>query len=182
MTIRTGVALLLLILALSLCLSNALAAEEDAPAKKKPAKAMLTLKAKSIMFDRRKGDLKLEKEVHVTRLIGDQVLELFCDKMTAKMKDGKMQIVHATGNVKLLTPEVRASAPRADLDFTKNVITLLGTKDKPATMTTLTPPEITSTGPTIIFYADDERIEMPDGGDTTVPLELGDREKKKGKE
>ena len=150
------------------------AAEGEQAGKRAPkpaAKPMLKMRAKSIFFSRSKGDLKLDGEVHVTRTVGEQSLSVDCDKMTAKMKDGKMETVVATGNVTVATPEVEASAATAEFDFVKNVITLRGSKEKPATMKTLTDPVIVSTGPTIVFHVDEERVEMPDGGDTEIPLE-----------
>jgi lipopolysaccharide export system protein LptA len=147
------------------------APEKKAPAKKGASKGTLKLRAKSILFNRSKGDLVLVGDVHVVRKVGDQTLTVDCDKMTSKMKDGKMQSVLATGNVKLLTADVRASSATADFDFKKNIITLRGADGKPATMTTLKDPVIISTGPTIIFHVDDQRVAMPDGGDTEIPLD-----------
>ncbi len=161
--------------------SGAVAAETvsegKAPAKKGAPQGTLKLRAKSILFNRSKGDLVLVGEVHVVRKVGDQTLIVDCDKMTSKMKDGKMQSVLATGNVKLLTADVRASAATADFDFKKNIITLRGAKGKPATMTTLKGPVIISTGPTIIFHVGDQRVAMPDGGDTEIPLDSQPDEK-----
>ncbi|MFH1730397.1 MAG: hypothetical protein ABIF82_01955 [Planctomycetota bacterium] len=158
------------------------APEPKAAAEPKAApKPMLKLRAKSIVFNRAKGDLRLEGEVHVTRTIGEQVLTVDCDEMTAKLQDGKMQSVLATGNVKLLTEDVEASGTSADFDFVKNIITLRGPKDKPASMRTLKPPVIVSTGPTIIFNVADQGVVMPDGGDTSIPLEPSAESKKKEK-
>jgi len=161
--------------------AEAAAKPKTAAKPKAAAKPMLKLRAKSIRFNRAKGDLKLEGEVHVTRTVGEQVLTVDCDKMTAKMKDGKMQSVLATGNVKLLTQDVEASGASADFDFVKNIITLRGPKDKPARIKTLQAPVIVSTGPTIIFNVADEGVVMPDGGETSIPLEPSAESKKEDK-
>ena len=161
-------------------LSAEVAPKPEAAAKPEAApKPMLKLRAKSIRFNRAKGDLKLEGEVHVTRMIGEQVLRVDCDRMTAKLKDGKMQSVLATGNVKLFTQDVEASGTSADFDFVKNIITLRGPEDKPASMKTLRAPVIVSTGPTIIFNVADQGVVMPDGGETSIPLEPSAESKKK---
>ena len=140
-------------------------------AKKGTPKGTLKLKAKSILFDRAKGNLELVGDVHVVRTVGDDTLTVDCDRMTSKMKDGRMQSVLATGNVRVVTVDVRASAATADFDFEKNVITLRGAKGKPARMTTLKAPVIVSTGRTIIFHVADQRVVMPDGGDTEIPID-----------
>ena len=134
-----------------------------APPPAKPAsKPSLRLKANSIIFDRSKGDIYLEGKVHVTRTLGDQVTVIECEKMTAKMKDGKMESVLATGTVNLTTKELTAVAARASFDFTKNIIVLHGWN-----------------GPKIIYHVDDQRVEMPEGGVTEVELEEPPEEKDK---
>lgn len=171
------VAGLVIVMAIALAwagVSDAAAAEkapEKGAVKKDAPKGTLKLKAKSILFNRSKGDLVLVGDVHVVRTVGEETLTVDCDKMTSKMKDGKMQSVLATGNVKLVTADVHASAVTADFDFEKNIIILRGAKGKPAKMTTLKDPVIVSTGPTIIFHVADQRVAMPDGGDTEIPLE-----------
>lgn len=148
-----------------------------APPPAKPAsKPSLRLKANSIIFDRSKGDIYLEGKVHVTRTLGDQVTVIECEKMTAKMKDGKMESVLATGTVNLTTKELTAVAARASFDFTKNIIVLHGWNDKPATAKS---PRTVSTGPKIIYHVDDQRVEMPEGGVTEVELEEPPEEKDK---
>lgn len=156
----------------------ALSAEAAKP--KAAPKPILKLRAKSIVFNRAKGDLKLEGEVHVTRTVGEEVLTVDCDKMTAKMTDGKLQSVLATGNVTLLTQDVEASGASADFDFVKNIITLRGPKGKPARIKTLKAPVIVSTGRTIIFHVDDQRVEIYDG-ETEIPLESSAESEKKEK-
>ena len=160
---------------------TALEAAETAP--KKPVfKPTLTLKAESITFDRAKGDILLEGKVHVVRTTADQVLTVDCDKMTARMTKGRMTSVLATSNVKVSTKNLNATAFKADFDFEKNIIKLYGTKGKPASMTT---PEMTSTGPTIILYVEDEKVKMPDGGTTIVhldPAKKSEKKKDEGKE
>jgi len=174
-----GVAAVLVLAGLSSVAFAEEVPKKEAPKKEAP-KGTLKLRAKSILFSRATGDLKLEGDVHVTRTVGGEVLTVECDKMTAKMKDDKMESVLATGNVKLVTADIRASSATADFNFKDNIITLRGAKDKPAAMTTLRAPMIASTGPTIIFHIADERVEMPDGGDTTIPID-SEPDKKKEK-
>jgi lipopolysaccharide export system protein LptA len=147
-----------------LCAGSVRAAGADA---KQARDSTLKLKAKSIVFDRGKGDLRLEGEVVVTRRMGEQAMTVRCDRMTAKMVERKMERVEATGHVQLEMEKNTASAARAEFDFERNLVRLYGTKEKPATLTS---PGVVSTGPEIILYLKDQRVEMPKGGDTILDL------------
>jgi len=157
---------------------STLYAAASSPAKP-TAKPSLRLKAKSIIVDRLKGDIYLEGDVHVTRKTGDQVTVIECEKMTAKMKGGKMQSVLASGKVSLTTQDLTAAAARASFDFGKNIIILHGWKDKPATAKS---PQALSTGPKIIYYVNEQRVEMPEGGTTEIELAPSEKTGKKANE
>jgi lipopolysaccharide export system protein LptA len=144
----------------------ALSAEEAEP---KPAQKVATLKltAKSIVFDRAKGEVNLEGKVVVIRKTADQVLTVECTRMTAKMKEGKVQSVLAIGDVVLTTEEYTAWATQADFDFEKNIIILYGGEDAPAEIQAS---GMRSTGPEIIFHLDTQQVELPKGGETEVDM------------
>ena len=152
------------------CLAAALSASAAwaaAPPEKPQSGGTLKLKANSIVFDRSKGTALLRGDVHVARTSGKETLTVDCDQLDAQMTDGRMTAVKARGNVRVEASRIKATAARADFDFDKNVITLYGTKDKPATATTA---EMKSWGQKIIFYPDSERVDMPDGGETQFIL------------
>jgi len=156
--------LFLLLCALGGAAGPAHAAEAEGAARK----PRLRLKAKSIVFSRAMGDIELEGDVHVTRTTADGVLTVTCDRMTAKMKDGRMRDVLAVGLVTLVSDEYRAEAARATFDFEANVIRLYGEEGSPARVDS---PGMWSTGPEIIFHLKDERVELPKGGETVVDLD-----------
>lgn len=135
---------------------------------KAPPKPTVKLEAKLIVFSVADGDVKLEGDVHVTRSAEGQVLSVYCDNMTAKVKDGKMQSVLATGSVRVNTAEQNATAVRATFDFEKNIITLYGDKEELAAVTS---ESMTSTGPKIVFYLNEQRVELPEGGTTVINID-----------
>gem|GEM_PF-6147639 len=135
---------------------------------KAPPKSTVTLEAKLIVFSVADGDVKLEGDVHVTRSVGGQVMSVYCDRMTAKVKGGKMQSVLATGAVRVNTAEQNATAVRAVFDFEKSIITLYGDEKGEAAVTA---EGMTSTGPKIVFYMNEQRVELPDGGTTVINIE-----------
>lgn len=148
------------------------------PAAKKPQpKTILILKANSIIFNRATGDIKLAGSVHVIRTIGDERLTVDCDKMTATMKDDRLENVLAKGNVSLSMEDLDATASRASFDFTRNIIVLYGEKGKPANAKSA---RIESTGPKIIFHLNDQRVELPNGGVSKIILGSDPGEKKGG--
>jgi len=165
------------LVALGMAIAPALAAGHAG--EKPSAESSLKLKAKSIVFDRSKGDVRLEGEVHVERPTGDQVLAVDCQKMTARMVEGKIEAVQAEGDIRLSMGEFTAAATKADFDFAKNIVKLYGTPEKPATMRS---PDMISTGPTIIFHLDGQRVNMPDGGVSEVPMKPPAGETKKKRE
>jgi lipopolysaccharide transport protein LptA len=153
-TIRSTV---LVVAAVCMLASSALAAAK-AKGPKPPAK--LKLNAKSIVFDREKGDINLDKDVVVTRTQGDEVLVVHCNKMRAKMKDGKIEEVTATGNVRIVSGETKAWAPRAEFDFKKNIIHLFADAKTLARMAT---DKVESTGKQIIYHGDTQKIQVIEG-------------------
>jgi len=150
------------------CAGASLAADapKPAPPAKDAAKATVKLKAKSIVFDHATGDVQLEGDVCVTRTTGDEVLTVFCDKMTAKMKDGKIENVQATGSVRLNTAQYSGTALRAAFDFGNNIVTLYGDDNTPATVTS---EGMTSTGQTIKYHMTEQRVELGPG-DTGIDV------------
>ena len=150
----------------------------EPPAKKPQPKTILVLKGKSIIFNRATGDIKLEGDVHVTRTVGDERLTVDCDKMTATMKDEKLENVLARGNVSLAMKDLDATASRASFDFTRNIIVLYGEEGRSANAKSA---RIESTGPKIIFHLDDQRVELPNGGVSKIILGSDPGEKKGGK-
>lgn len=152
------------ILAALLAFIPAVFAEEAAPAVKE---GTVKLNAKTMIFDRAKGDIHLEGDVVVTRVINNETLVINCAEMDAKMVQDKIENVFAKGNVKLTTQQYKADATTAQFDFEKGIIILIGDKAKPAVVTSQ---GMVSTGPKIIFYTETERVEMPEGGDTIIEL------------
>jgi len=138
----------------------------QAPAKK--GETRLNLKADSIEFDRSGGALLLQGKVRVTRVAQGETMVVHCDRLTGKMKDGKMEEVDAVGNVKVQSGDLTAAAASAKFDFKGGMIRLFGAKDKPASVKTR---EMTATGPTIVFFLKTSRVLLPDGGETDVKLQ-----------
>lgn len=139
----------------------------DTPPKSAEAATTLRLRGKSIVLDRTKGEVQIDGDVHVVRTTGDQVLTVDCEKLTAVLKEQRLESALATGNVKLVTADYTAAAARADLGFEKGLIKLYGDEKKPASVTS---GGMASTGPEIVFYVNEQRVELPKGGDTVVDL------------
>ena len=105
------------------------------PVRAAEPKPTLRLKADSVVFNQANGDVRLEGNVHIVRTTAERMLAVDCDEVTGKMKDGKMKQLHVKGNVRLETREFTATGAEADFDFSNNIITLDGTMDIRASMT-----------------------------------------------
>ncbi len=149
------------------CASFGFARAEEGPAPKPEANPSVRLKGKSIVFDREKGDILIEGDVQVIRSVEEGVMTVDCEKMTAKMKEGKLENVLAMGNVSLTTKDYTAKALKASFDFAANIIVLYGEKERPASVKSA---GMVSTGPKIIYHMDTQRVELPDGGETVIDI------------
>ncbi|MFO7900846.1 MAG: LptA/OstA family protein [Planctomycetota bacterium] len=155
---------------LVLAATPALAAEEE------PAKGTLRLQADTIVFDRGKGEVHLTGKVRVVRTMGEQTVQIHCDKMQGEIEDGRLKNVEATGHVRLETKDLTATGARATFDFVKNVIHLFGTEDEWATATS---EGMKNRGREIIFHIESQKVTLPKGGETLIdtskkPEEGGD--------
>ena len=146
----------------------------------KPAVARLAgivAQGPKIIFDTSTGDISLEGSARVIRTTDESKMTVDCDKMTAKLAEGKLTNALATGNVGLAAKDLSATASKAAFDFTKNVITLYGVKDKSAVAKSA---GVISRGPRIIFHLDDQRVVLPDGGTSEIDLKSGGDKKNAG--
>jgi len=131
--------------------------------------ATLHFTAKSATFNRATGDILLEGDVVVTRTTGADVLTVKCNRMTGKMVEGKIEDIHAYGDVRIDTEAYNATASEATFEFAKNVVVLKGGDGKLASVHSA---GMVSTGPTVIFDMESGSVNMPDGAEGSTVVEI----------